>query len=357
MLGSNRGLCLALGLALLGTSLLATPAGADSGSDDPGRPRPHGTEPLATSSVTADVKSRPDGVYIHISARESIPGNPGETSSSPSAYAPASAGPPPPSPDAPAPATQSWTDNAGFHQVTPAGQRTDLTPTDISSVSTDFWSNQFQAHPGQLPYALNINNQFQGIVWIPDVNSDNVHLAPPDAPPDSNITGNGSTDPYQVALDVLGHVPLPNIQLRMNPGLGLVAMPGWFWVGNFDGQPFGASRTVVIPPPILGQPPTVFTVTVRVWPTEYDWLFGDGGSLVTHSLGQAYPAQSDVQHTYEYSSLSFSSGFPVDLTVQFAAEFRVNGGGPQPLPGIRHTWATTYPVQQAQAILGAPRKP
>src|SRR5581483_1709088 len=114
------------------------------------------------------------------------------------------------------------------------------------------------------------------------------------------------------------------------------------------------SRTVTIPGP-PGQPPTSFTVTVRVWPAEYDWLFGDGGSLTTSSLGEPYPAQSDIQHTYEFSSYRFADGFPVDLTVHFAAQYQVNGGAFQPLPTVLHTYASTYPVQEAQAILQRPK--
>jgi hypothetical protein len=150
----------------------------------------------------------------------------------------------------------------------------------------------------------------------------------------------------------------------MNPGLGLVNLPGWFWVDGYDGKPFGSSQTVTVPPavgpnvPFAQVPandprrqPTSFTVTVQVWPTSYQWSFGDGASLVSQSLGQAYPAQSDIQHTYQFSSLKTANGFPVQLTVIFAAQYQVNGGAPQGLPSISHTYAATYPVQEAQSLL------
>ena len=38
-------------------------------------------------------------------------------------------------------------------------------------------------------------------------------------------------------------------------------------------------------------------------------------------------------------------------TVEFAAEFRVNGGGPQALPPIRHTYETDFRVQELQPVL------
>ncbi|MDE3075208.1 MAG: hypothetical protein KGJ86_07240, partial [Chloroflexota bacterium] len=81
--------------------------------------------------------------------------------------------------------------------------------------------------------------------------------------------------------------------------------------------------------------------------------FGDGNSLVTQSLGQPYPAESDITHSYEYSSLPFASGFPVRVTVEYDAEFRVNGGGPQGLPPIIRTYEHDYPVQEIQPVLTA----
>ena len=92
---------------------------------------------------------------------------------------------------------------------------------------------------------------------------------------------------------------------------------------------------------------------VRIWPTRYNWSFGDGSSLVSQSLGKPYPAQSDIQHTYQFSSLGYASGFPVRLTISFAAEYRVNGGAPQGLPTIQRTYETGYRVQEVQSVLGS----
>jgi hypothetical protein len=171
-------------------------------------------------------------------------------------------------------------------------------------------------------------------------------------------------DPREVAFDVLDHLPTPNVTIRMNPALGLVAMPSWFWVEGYDGQPFGASRTVNVPAEVGPEVPTdsvpadsprrqsrPYTVTVRVSPSSYQWSFGDGASLVSKSLGKPYPAVSDIQHTYEYSSLRFPSGFPLQLTIEFAAEFRVNGGAPQALPPIRRTYSSSHLVQEVQPVL------
>ena len=100
-----------------------------------------------------------------------------------------------------------------------------------------------------------------------------------------------------------------------------------------------------------GRQGSSFTVHVRVWPTGYAWDFGDGGNELTQSLGQAYPSESDIQHTYEYSSLRTAGGFPIRLTVEFAAEYRVDGGAPSGLPSIRRTYEASYRVQEIQAVL------
>ena len=137
----------------------------------------------------------------------------------------------------------------------------------------------------------------------------------------------------------------------MNPTLGLVALQSWYWVNGYDGQPFGASRTVTIPPAVPGGTPTSFTVTVRIWGDRYDWDFGDGSNASSHSLGSPYPQPSDITHTYQHSSLGLANGFPVRLTAEFRAEYSVNGGAPQPLPPIRHTYENDFRVQELQPVL------
>jgi hypothetical protein len=94
-------------------------------------------------------------------------------------------------------------------------------------------------------------------------------------------------------------------------------------------------------------------VQVSVSPNRYEWSFGDGQTVTTGSLGKAYPSESDIKHTYEYSSLRLADGFPVNVAVEFAAQYRVNNGPPTSLPPIRRTYQASYRVQEAQAILAA----
>ena len=350
------------------------------------RPKPHANEPRAT--VEAKVESRSDGVYVQISVRQTVPGangsesidsmrpqlvsaRPSATGSSSAVSAPTVDNDTKTTTTSAATPGRRWTDRTGYHWESPTGQVITATPPNISSATRQSWVEQFQQHQNQNPFLIYVDQQFSGLVWVPQSsNSSNITIGPAPAnspPPDTAVGGNGgSTDPREVALDALGHVPLPNIQLHMNPALGLVAMPGWFWVEGYDGSPFGTSRTVNIPPEVGPEVPTSvvpandsrrqgssFTVEVRIWPTRYEWTFGDGASLTGLSLGKPYPAQSDIQHTYEYSSLRFPNGFPLWLTADFAAEYRVNGGTPQGLPTIRRTYQSTYRVQEVQPVLAS----
>ncbi len=220
-------------------------------------------------------------------------------------------------------------------------------------------------HPNSTPYAFSVNGVYQHIVWIP-INTPSVSV---NVSTTTGMAGSQSVqvDPKSLALDILKHVPLPNAQLRANPGLGLVALPAWFWVEGYDGKPFGASQAVDIPPEVGAETPvsvvpqgdprrvaTSVVVEVQVQPSRYEWSFGDGKTLVTQSLGQPYPEESDVKHTYQYSSLRFPSGFPLKLTVEFSVEYQVNGGPPQVLPPITRTYEATYQVQEIQPVLTHP---
>ena len=257
----------------------------------------------------------------------------------------------------------------GYHYETPSGQVVSLTPPNIGAATRQSWEEQLQQRQNETPYLMYVDQQFQGVVWVPQSTSGgSLSFEPAPSAPLEQVSlpsGNtGSTDPREVALDALGHQPLPGVQIRMNPALGLVAMPAWFWVEGYDGSSFGTSRTVEVPPEVGPEVPDTlvpaddprrqgssFTVEVRLWPTSYAWSFGDGGGIESQSLGTAYPAPSEIQHTYEYSSLHFPGGFPVRLTVDFAAEFRVNGGAPEDLPTIRTTYESGYRVQELQPVL------
>lgn len=348
---------------------------ADGDEDrNPNWRRPH---------VETKVESRSDGVWIQIEVRQTVAGV---------ALSPPSGAPPgPPRSSGTTAVTspvgshasagrgssasqavssgRSWYDPVrGYFHESPDGHLTHLTMPNIGNASAAQWREEFRRRPNQTPWLVYYDGQLVDIIWLSSqTNPNSVRFGTPPAntlPQASAPTAGVSIDPRQVALDAFEHVPLPNIQIRMNPSLGLVALPGWFWVEGYNGQSFGTSRTVEVPPAVGAEVPvdivpaddprrrgSSFTVEVRVWASKYEWSFGDGASLVTRSLGKPYPAESDIQHTYEYSSRRFPSGFPVRLTVEYSAEYRVNGGAPQPLPPIRRTYEAGYRVQEVQPVL------
>jgi hypothetical protein len=254
-----------------------------------------------------------------------------------------------------APQPSAWSDGSDYHRVTGNGQTLDYEPPTITPDNAAYWNDQSANHMGQAPFMVYVDNQLQGVRWMPDQANINPNLAgglEPPPPADTQPAGDGgSHDPHEVAVYLLTHMPLPAINVRMNPNLGMVALPGWFWVDGYNGDPIQASKTVTLPPPAPGLPPTSFTVTVRIWPSKYDWSFGDGTSVETHSLGKSYPQESDIKHTYQFSSLAYPKGFAVRCTVEWAAEYHVNGGGAQGLPPIHHTYEGDYRVQEMQPVL------
>ena len=174
------------------------------------------------------------------------------------------------------------------------------------------------------------------------------------------------TDPEQVAIELEDHLSIPDMKVKVNPALGLVATAGWFWIEGYDGKPLTLQRSIDIPAtgssntagtPDSGagssQEATTHTVSVKVTPEQYTWNFGDGTTITSKSLGKPYPQQSDVTHTYEYSSLKSDSGFPIKFTVKFSASYTVNGGAAQTLPPITRSYTANYRVQEAQAILAS----
>lgn len=358
---------LRFGLIGLGLAVALMPLIARA--DGPSSKDPYG----GSTSINVQVTSTPSGVYIQINVAQSDPGTKMRAPTPPAGLTPVATPPSDPSSGSPTTPTsgtdRTWSDATGIYEQTPNGDLFYLTGLNISSQSD--WTSEFQSHPNQTPFVLYLDGQFQSIVWIPNgPSSGSVSFGPPPAStplPTNPPPGNGSsTDPYQVALSLLDRVPLPQMQIKENPALGLVNLPGWFWIDGYDGKPFGDSQTITIPPAVgpdvpftvvpASDPrrqPTYLTVSVQVWPSSYQWSFGDGSALDTESLGQPYPAQSDIQHVYQFSSLQTQSGFPVQVIAIFAAHFEVNGGTPQDLPPMSHTYTAVYPVQEAQSLLAS----
>jgi hypothetical protein len=206
-------------------------------------------------------------------------------------------------------------------------------------------------------------------------------------------------DPYPVAVAMAAQLPPPELRIGMNPALGMVAVPTWFWVEGYDGGVLSQSQTVreshevchLVPVrdatgqvilDATGRPrvrrectveSSTFIVDVRLLPNRFAWDFGDehatsitcsGQGDCGDALGQPFIDSrhpSPVQHPYRWSSLGVNGtqdAYTIRLGITFGAQCRVtvNGstGGWQGLPARDLGWSASHQVQEAQAVLSRP---
>lgn len=293
-----RYLILAIVVAIVVSSQIDNARADEPGPGDPWTP---GENKEGTS---LSVESNDDGVTIYIGITDTSPGSPGD-------------------------------DSPGGGVGIPGGNHSAWVCTadimNIGQALLEWFMEESQSHPGAAPWIVRCNDEFIGVVWVP------INTEPGDI---EIVVGPGDPiDPASVAQELRDQVPIPEMTISANPDTGLVALPSWFWIDGYDGTPITASET-------LGG----VTVEVEITPQEYHWDFGDGGTLETLSPGQPYPAESDVRHTYQQSSLS-TSVFTVSVEITFAARYRVNGGAWQSLEPIARSFEDAYPVQQLQSVL------
>jgi hypothetical protein len=134
--------------------------------------------------------------------------------------------------------------------------------------------------------------------------------------------------PAVTALYTLGTgVVAPKIEIGLNPAsFGITGLESYFWVAGYDGSPI--YRSVQATDPATSLPATV---ELRAVPKEYRWSFGDGTAVTTTSLGAAYPARSDIRHTYDVRSdrsLMATNGlYQVRITASFDVAYQVSVPG------------------------------
>ncbi len=297
----TRGSSATLGAIAVGCTLaLAIVAAAHADPPHDGRPRP---DPEAPTESKVRVESGPEGVTIYILVKQETPGSPGEEPSSDS--------------------TSTSVKERTCH----------VDAMNIGHAALGWYKKESRKHPGATPWSVVCDDGFFAIVWVPIDRAGGGGVRVVDA-------GSDPVDPVAVAQELLNELPVPDISIGANPTTGLVALASWFWLEGYGGEPITSSDTLMN-----------VTVEVEVAPSAYRWTFGDGSSLITTSLGQPYPAESNIQHVYEQSSLAAGGTFLVGVDATFEARYRVNGGPWQPLEPISRSFTTDYPVQQLQSVL------
>lgn len=118
-----------------------------------------------------------------------------------------------------------------------------------------------------------------------------------------------------VVAAALRRVPLPPSELIVQPPNGRTLV-------NFDTNFYTETAPLDRTIRLFGQ-----QVDLRIWPSSYEWHFGDGATTATESAGSPYP---DLEITHSYTAEG-RVGPAVDTT--YSAEFRVNGGAWRPVPG------------------------
>ena len=139
-----------------------------------------------------------------------------------------------------------------------------------------------------------------------------------------------------IAERVVREIPIGEISIGLRPeSRGVTGIPSLFWVEGYDGHPINHSVTE------LG-----ITVDVAVTLDDVIWRFGDGTAPLHAGLGEAWPQESSVRHTYEH----VHPGYPVTATMTLAVRWRFNGGGWEALAPITRTSTVPYTVTEIQAI-------
>ena len=158
-------------------------------------------------------------------------------------------------------------------------------------------------------------------------------------PADPTFQGVSIIDP-EVASDVAGKavalIPVPQLNVKANPGRGLVTIPAWFWLEQQDsaqwwagtdptqgGQPFGINFHIQPPEPSITQVPSPLTISVLIDATKFEWNFGDhstNSTVVGTLLGKPYPQKSNVRHPYNSAGT-----YNPQVTITYVPRYSFNG--------------------------------
>src|SRR5487761_1424413 len=149
-------------------------------------------------------------------------------------------------------------------------------------------------------YVYDSNGNALGLVCVPNPTDS---LLPP------------TTPVIALADQAISRQPWPALTLGINPRAGLTGLPSWFWL----------SGSAAMPDAVASSGP--LTVRVRARLVGVTWEFGDGLGYDSSDLGQAFPAVSDIQHTYQADTYGLANGYTVvAAALRFLITYSVNGG-------------------------------
>ena len=126
-------------------------------------------------------------------------------------------------------------------------------------------------------------------------------------------------------------LPIDPGTLTMQPDRGNVLI-------NIDTVAYTDAVPQTFETAVLGVP-----VTVRVWPVEYAWDWGDGTVFTTTDPGAPWP-QYTVGHTYLRATAEGETR-TITVTTSWHGDFSVAGGPPQPVDGTAVTSTATTPFE------------
>ncbi len=137
----------------------------------------------------------------------------------------------------------------------------------------------------------------------------------------------------------------PRLSIETSPPANiLVGLSTWFWMDGWDGAPLRTSVTA----------PWGDSISVEMTLDHVMWDYGDNTSPQRGDLGQAYPAESSVQHVYTDRSTSRTNpdgAYQMSATVRINVRYWYDGGGPYSAGTIERTFSAPVIVRQLQAVI------
>ena len=166
----------------------------------------------------------------------------------------------------------------------------------------------------------------------------------PAAPPPPLQPGDPA---YRDGYTVTAPVTLSDlVNFRPTPGTGHMEPNGWMVVG-LDTNFYARATVQVQTGDLLGQP-----ATVRFTPVRYRWSYGDGAGATRANPGTSWKALGVTEFDPTPTSHVYRDGgsYNIDLTIDFAAEYRYTSTYWIPIAGV-----IPVPANRLVAVAGDAR--